>query len=400
MNHNPSPWMVLTVTTAVQVMVSAAALTPPVFAAEAARDIGIDPRMIGFYASLVYLGAMVTSLPAGSLVVRVGAIRVSQIGLALCFVGLAVLAGANLLMVLLGALLIGFGYGPITPASSHILAHSTPADRRGLMFSIKQTGVPLGGFVAGAAVPPMVLVLGWQGAALAVGVAALAVAVLAQGLQPALDRNRHHESVRSLDALVLGPLRVVWRDQALRRLAIASFTFAAIQLSLSAFLVVYLMERAGLGLVTAGLVLSAAQLGGVAGRVAWGILADRVLGARKTLTLLAFGMAVSAGLAALFTAGWPVAAITAVSVLFGATAIGWNGVFLAEVAHLAPTGQAGPATGGVLFFTFAGVVFGPSLFGVLAGLPGGYGLAFGAVAAGSAFGGLLVLTAGRSHRPH
>jgi len=62
--------------------------------------------------------------------------------------------------------------------------------------------------------------------------------------------------------------------------------------------------------------------------------------------------------------------------LLGATAIGWNGVYLAEVARRAPKGQAGMATGGTLAFTFMGVVTGPSMFGLLAEGVGSYGLAY------------------------
>ncbi len=70
-------------------------------------------------------------------------------------------------------------------------------------------------------------------------------------------------------------------------------------------------------------------------------------------------MALLMGLAAVATAAfsprWPTAGITLVCAAFGATAIGWNGVFLAEVARLAPKGNAGDATGGSLAVTFAGV---------------------------------------------
>jgi NADH dehydrogenase/NADH:ubiquinone oxidoreductase subunit G len=63
----------------------------------------------------------------------------------------------------------------------------------------------------------------------------------------------------------------------------------------------------------------------------------------------------------------------------GASAIGWNGVFLAEIARLAPAGQASVATGGTLCITFLGVVLGPPLFGVLAGMLQSYGASYGAL---------------------
>ena len=51
---------------------------------------------------------------------------------------------------------------------------------------------------------------------------------------------------------------------------------------------------------------------------------------------------------------------------FGASATGWNGVYLAEVARLAPPGMASAATGGSLAITFFGVVLGPVVFGGIA----------------------------------
>ena len=50
---------------------------------------------------------------------------------------------------------------------------------------------------------------------------------------------------------------------------------------------------------------------------------------------------------------------------FGLTASGWNGLFLAEVARLAPEGRVSEATGGVLITSFAGLVVGPPLFGLM-----------------------------------
>lgn len=394
-----SPWGVLIATTAVQALISMAALTPPVFAAVATAEVGLPASFVGYYTSLVYLGAMVTSLLSGSVIGRFGAMRVSQVCLLLCGGGLAVLAamqgGPLVVLAVLGALVIGCGYGPVTPASSHILARTTPPERRGLVFSIKQTGVPIGGMLAGALVPPLVLWSGWRGAALAVAAAAVLLIVLVQPTRPALDADRRPE--RSLRAAgVLGPLRLIWSHRPLRLISCASFTFAAMQLSLASFLVTYLVQRIGLSLVDAGLVLAVAQGAGIVGRVLWGLIADTAVGARATLVGLALVMALC-GLAA----GWlfpvlPLWLIVVVSALFGASAIGWNGVFLAEVAHLAPAGRAGEATGGALFFTFAGVVCGPSLFGVAVEvMPGDYGAAFTLFAVATLVGGVLAVVAAR-----
>jgi hypothetical protein len=50
--------------------------------------------------------------------------------------------------MVLGAVLIGWVYGPITPASSHLLARTTLKHQMSLVFFIKQTGVPLGSMLA------------------------------------------------------------------------------------------------------------------------------------------------------------------------------------------------------------------------------------------------------------
>jgi MFS family permease len=81
-------------------------------------------------------------------------------------------------------------------------------------------------------------------------------------------------------------------------------------------------------------------------------------------------MAVAAGLMSLFTAAWPVGAIAAVVILLGATASGWNGVFLAEIIRDVRPAEVGLATSGSPMFTYLGIVLGPSLFGALASAVG------------------------------
>ena len=85
---------------------------------------------------------------------------------------------------------------------------------------------------------------------------------------------------------------------------------------------------------------------------------------------------------ATFNPAWPKAAEIAVCALFGMTAIGWNGVQLAEVARHSPRGKAGAITGASGFVTFAGVVVGPPMFALLAALTGSYAIGFVAIGAG------------------
>jgi MFS family permease len=63
-------------------------------------------------------------------------------------------------------------------------------------------------------------------------------------------------------------------------------------------------------------------------------------------------------------------------VVYGATAVGWNGVHMALVAHAAPDGEEGTATGGVQFLTFFGALAAPPLFALCAAFNGGFSIAF------------------------
>jgi MFS family permease len=387
-------WLSLAITLAIQSMVSMALLTLPVMAPEVARALGLSTTMVGVYVALAYAGAMASSLVSGAAVGRLGAIRISQIGLVLCALGLALCAVPSVPAVAVGALLIGLGYGPVTPASSHLLARTTAPGRMSLVFSVKQTGVPLGGMLAGALVPGTMLLTGWQGALWWVAAGSLLCAVIAQPLRAELDADRDQRRPLALGHLAQ-PVRMVLSHKALSMLALCSFFFSAIQVSLTTYLVTFLHETLGFALVAAGLVMAVSQMAGVGGRIAWGYVADRFLGARRTLILLALLMAVAAVATAFLSPNLPLPVLMLVLGVFGASAIGWNGVYLAEVARQAPAGMASVATGGTLAVTFLGVVIGPAAFGALSGAVDSYRLGYAALAVPALLCGGLLWRQGR-----
>lgn len=360
----------LTATLLAQVLASWANLTVPVFAVRFAADIGVPASWIGLYVSVTYFASMTSGVMGSPFIIRYGAIRVLQICLLLCAASLALLTTASLGVTVLCAIILGLGYGPTTPASSHVLSAQTPAKFMPLIFSIKQTGVPLGGVLAGVIVPAVVLAYGWQGAALIVAALCVVTVFILQPLRGSLDAAR-----KPRQPLLVNPLRsilLVWRTGALRRLSLLSMAYSAVQMSLLSYLVTYLVEAIRRDLVTAGLVLAAAQIAGVGGRILWGALAGLVLPARHVLMLLGLLMAAAGVVMALVAPGWPLVAIFAVAMIYGATAVAWNGVMLAELSRLAPPGQAVTATGGSLFFTFGGVMLGPTLFGAWVNAAGSY----------------------------
>jgi len=380
----------LAITLAIQIFTSLAATATAVLAPEIGRDLDVAPKLVGVFVGLMYAGAMSASLVCGGIIERYGAIRVSQVCVLLCAGGLSLVAAvAALPGFLLAALaaapvVIGLGYGPITPASSQILARTTPPSRMALTFSIKQTGVPAGAALAGALLPVVALSIGWHAAFALIAALGIAIAIAAQTVRAGFDAGRIRGQALSV-AGVVAPLIRVLRTPALLELALSGFVYAALQVCLMSFLVIYLTETLGYSLVAAGLALTTANLGGIVGRILWGAVADLYVSPRALLGLIGVAAGACAWSAAMFDAGWPIGAILAVCVVFGMTAIGWNGVQLAEVARHAPAGQEGTITGAANFVTFAGVLVGPPVFAAIAALTNGYRVGF------AVFGGLSLL---------
>jgi MFS family permease len=365
----------LAVTLAVQTLVAFAVYSAPVMAPVAGPALGVSPAAVGYYIAIAYLGSMLGSAAAGGWVARFGPIRVSQAGLLLCLAGLALAATGSAPLVLAGAFVVGLGYGPTTPASSVMLVRAAPPALFALTFSIKQTGVPAGGVLAGALVPALILAVGWQWGAVAIGLACLALAIGIAPVRARYDTELNPAAPISV-AAAFAPVGLVARVPRLRELAVTGLVYGGVQITLVTYLVTFLTDDFALTLVLAGIVMAASQVASVAGRIAWGVLADRVLARRTMLGLLGLGMGVSAIATLAAGPAWPGWLLFVFASIFGATAVGWNGVFLAEVARIAPAGQVSQATGGCLFFTFLGVVVTPLLFNLVLQLGGGYSVAY------------------------
>ena len=107
------------------------------------------------------------------------------------------------------------------------------------------------------------------------------------------------------------------------------------------------------------------------------------------IALLALAMAGAGGAVAALPLEPPLWVLLPLAFLFGLTASGWNGIFLAEVARTAPVGRVAEATGSVLVASYAGLLAAPLVISVAAWL-GGMRLAYLVLAAG-ALGSALII---------
>jgi MFS family permease len=393
MKTSPSVWTVMLALLGVHLAGMGVFLAVPVLATAIAVEAGIPAALAGVHTALVYGGALVSGPLAGAFIRRYGGIRVLQAGLAFCGLALAVSILAHPAALALSAFACGIGHGPVTPAGSHLLAQKAPANRRSLIFSLKQCGVPAGSMLIAAVTPVIAQAYGWRAGILAVSGFLVAAAVVLQPLRRSLDAERDRAArlgnLRAAWAAALGSLAILRQVPVLRRLTVMSALYGISQFCFSSFFVVFQVEALGVSLTDAGFRLALAQGAGVIGRVGWGLLADRA-GARPVLTGL--GLATAASGLALLLAGpeWPGMLVTLAGMAMGATAIGWNGVFLAETARLAPHGQVGATTAAAGFVFGACMLVGPPAFSALVQASGGYGLGFGLCAVTALAGAALV----------
>lgn len=366
--------LALPVALTAQTFTAAAMFAPSVLAPVASADIGVPASAVGVMTSIIYLSAAIAAPQAGARVAQVGALRVSQIGLLMVALGLSLATLAHPALALIAAVVIGLGYGPSTPSGSALLVERTPPRVFNFVMSIRQMGVPFGGALAGFAVPWLILALGWRKAALISAAACVLVALLLQTV-----RARFDHPVAGKTAARTGfadALRMVLAHRALRRLSINAFLYGGVQLSFASFLVVMLVEQASMSLVRAGAVLSAGMLAGMAGRLAWGALADWIGDARKVLIGLGVVTSLCAALMTQVSSAWPYAAVMLLAVTFGACTLGWNGVYIAELAREAPPGKVATATGASLFFAYGGAVVVPPLMALVQWWRGGFDVPF------------------------
>lgn len=386
----------LGVTLYAQALTAMGLFTVAVLAERIAPELGVPKALVGYYVALVFLGAGIVSFASGGAVARFGPVRSVQLGILLSVPAILLANSAVLWVFPISALLVGVGYGPFTPAVSRILARASTPRWRGVVFSIKQSGAPLGTMIAGIALPALEKSFGWRNALLcSVGFLLLTVPFL-QPFRKRFDSERSRDESLSLERSIVA-LRFLFGDTGLRRLTIASFVYAMVQMSLFSLMIVflvsvYLVDAGGNDLIIAGGIYSTMQVGGLFSRIVWGFLGDRFENPRLIFALLGVGGGFATLGIATIDSSWSLLAVHAVCFVAGITASGWNGLYLAELSRSTPTNdEVGDLIGSAMLFTYTGLVVGSTLCTTLVLVAESYQIAFATMGVLSLFAGAWVL---------
>lgn len=368
-------------------------ITMPILADRLAEEFGISRGWLGFYLALQNVIAILAAIGCGGFILRYGPLRVSQAALIMMGGSLVLVASGQLWLFPLSAVLMGAA-AVSTPASSHILARVCPPKLAPLVFSLKQTGVPVGALIGGLLLPFLLglvfysdvfggtIRLGHYGAAF---VTALIVFLVAIGLQPVrayFDQERNPNTKIAIGDL-RATLRMVFGNPPLRDLAFAAFAFGGLQALFAGFFILYLIDGLGYSEVEAGSAFAVASFMAIWARILWGWLGGSYLAPRLLLAMIGLiGGASSVGIG-LFDQQWSLVEITGVAIIYNMTAISWHGILLAETARLAPEENVGGVTGGVLSFTSIAMMVYPAVYGGILAATGSYRIGFVLAAAPS-----------------
>jgi MFS family permease len=373
------PLWPLLATVAVQSLATMALYSIPTLAPEIARDLTVNGALVGGFVATSYGVGIVSALLSPGLIRRYGGVRATQAVLLAAAGMLAIAATSGGISGLAcAAVVLGCGYGAAAPASTHLLVPHTPRSMFNLVMSLRQIGVPLGGVFAALLLPPLVLLVGWRGALLAVLVPVFLLIASMEAPRHRWDADRD-PMVRPWGRTLLQPFLLL-RDKRILRLSASCFIYSGLQLCFVAFMTVHLTTVVGFNLIRAGQMLAIYQIAGSISRPIWGWVADRFLTPMQTLGVLGVGMAVAAALAGQFSSAWPAIDVLAAVLLAGCTAGGYTGVAYAEYAALGGMRRT-EATGLGTALMFSGGLLIPPLFGASVTLLGGYEATYRAIGA-------------------
>ncbi len=297
------------------------------------HEFGLSLVEVGFVIDSVWIGGLLTLLPWGLLADRVGERIVLALGLGTCalaLVGAAEASGFGALLVLLG--LAGAAGASVNAASGRAVMYWFPAAERGLALGVRQTAIPLGGFIAAIALPALgvkdgLLLLALMAAA--GGIFGVAVIHDPEGTEDILQPRRLGETLR---------------DGRLWLLCSGSSFYLVAQLAITGFVVLFLYDERGFSHGQAALVLAGVQVLAAAFRIGGGRWSDRVGSRVGPLRLVGLASSATLGLVAALV-GAPAGVLVAALVLAGGFAMAWNGLSFTAAAELAGRARSGAALG-------------------------------------------------------
>ena len=362
---NADRWKILSIFTGTYFISALAALSFAPLLPFISEELHISSAGLGLFISLIYFGALVSGFPVGLLSDYWGVPKTITLGLLIFGLSLGLVACSpsfNMMAVFL--FIAGMGYGVLNPATSKGVILWFTAKWRATAMAIKQTGFTLGTMAAAVILPSVAEVTGWRWAVAIVAVAVIFFGFIGYFMYPASVTKKKPEDEHTT------PVKrkrgsSVWKNKQIVFYSIISIFLAAVQMSGTAYLSLYMVDYFSYTKVQAGLFLGLTQGFGALGRVFWGRISDLYFAEHRNNEVILVGLmsSITCIIIGLLPVNTHYMIIGIVAAFFGFAAFGFNVLFLTLIGEIAGPEKAGQAIGLWVTICYFGVVISPPIFG-------------------------------------
>ncbi|MBI2861516.1 MAG: MFS transporter [Chloroflexi bacterium] len=334
-------------------------------------DLSLSTAQVGMFVSARQLTESIGYMGIGWLVDRAGPrwpVSIGGILLGLCLIAFS--RSPNFAWGLILLALAGPAVAMVSAASMMAVFLWFSSRGRGTAMGISAGSGSVNGIIASVAWPAVASLTSWRVAISIQGLIAMLAGTtfaIFYHNPPTAPTAHHHVSGQERMREVVGN-RDLW-------IVILFATVVSIgQQSFLQFFMLSLQQDFLLSLITAGTYLGIAHVGGLFGRVVWGIVSDVVFEGRRKGVLVTLG-ATTIGMYLILSrlpVGAPLWSFPLVALGFGLSAFGWQGIFNSIVPELAPPQLAATAISFAKMVELAGSVIGVPIYGYLADVTGSY----------------------------
>jgi sugar phosphate permease len=331
------------------------------------RDLHFTSTQVGLLVSAVAAGYSLMMIPAGIWADLMG-VRI-LLSLGILFLGILIFAVTQYSSFVVELILFGFigiAGGSTLPTSSKAVMDWFPREGRATAMGIKQSGINVGGMVAGILLPFLAVRFNWQFSLKMIALLSILSAIIIFVLyRESLSGTRRQTGSRAI--LIRDSIKLI-SDRQFLLMSVTNFLMLVAQFGFTTYLVLFLTRKQNFEVISAGKYLFASFGAGMLGRVGFGLLSDFFFKEKRSAILLfmAAVMTLTCLLLGAF-AEYPQEhwVILILVLAFGLTGIGAYGIFLTIVVELTKKELAGLAAGFSSTIGFIGVIIGTPIFGYI-----------------------------------
>ena len=345
------------------------------------EDLHLSMSQIGMFPAALFLGQSIVSIPAGVLTDRLGSKKM------ICMIVFA-LSGSFILMsfsisfiiILLLMIIAGFAYGSSHPTTNRGIIYWFDVKSRGTAMGIKQMGVTAGSALAALLLLPLAKAFSWQisffTAALILLLVGFCIYILYK--EPQQDMQEKSQAAVYTTKNSFYELLLLLKHKSLMLITLSAMLLSGSQMILNTFIILFAYERLGISIILAGVLLGIAEIGGSVGRVAWGMISDRLFHGKRVIVLLLISVlvAIDSIVVVLLPYGVPFYFVAFIIFTFGFSTSGFNGVWMNATTEIVSREKSGAATGVSITFGSWGVILFPPIFGYIIDTTASYTIAW------------------------